>query len=68
MRCFAVPGEVLRNGGIVSGGASVPPLGLYTLSMKGLREFIDWLRETLQGAPQPQPVPVPVRVREPRRR
>ncbi|MDP9763077.1 hypothetical protein QO006_000490 [Deinococcus enclensis] len=33
--------------------------------MKGLREFIDWLREALKGAaqPQPQPVPVPVRVR-----
>ncbi|MCP2013895.1 hypothetical protein L1280_001023 [Deinococcus sp. HSC-46F16] len=35
--------------------------------MKGLREFIDWLREALKGAPQPQPVPVPVRVRDRRR-
>ncbi|MBB5361230.1 hypothetical protein HNQ08_000301 [Deinococcus humi] len=32
--------------------------------MKGLREFIDWLREILGGAPQPQPVPIPVRVRD----
>ncbi|MDR6216686.1 hypothetical protein J2Y00_000235 [Deinococcus soli (ex Cha et al. 2016)] len=32
--------------------------------MKGLREFVDWLREVLTGGPQPQPVPVPVRVRE----
>ncbi|GBF06504.1 hypothetical protein DAERI_090090 [Deinococcus aerius] len=38
--------------------------GHYTGVMKGLREFIDWLREALKGAPQPQPVPVPVRVRD----
>ena len=31
--------------------------------MKGLREFIDWLREALKGEPQPQLVPIPVRVR-----
>ncbi|GAA5500593.1 hypothetical protein Dxin01_00315 [Deinococcus xinjiangensis] len=35
----------------------------YTRDMKGLREFIDWLREALKG-PQPQPVPIPVRTRE----
>lgn len=38
------------------------------MGVKGLREFIDWLRETLKGAVQPprqlQPVPIPVRVRE----
>lgn len=48
----------------VTSGASAPPPSLYTGSMKGLREFIDWLREVLRGEPQPQPVPVPVRVRD----
>ncbi|MBB5377230.1 hypothetical protein HNQ07_002703 [Deinococcus metalli] len=32
--------------------------------MKGLREFIDWLREALQGTPEPRLVPIPVRVRD----
>lgn len=32
--------------------------------MKGLKEFIDWLRETLRGHPEPRPVPIPVRTRE----
>ncbi|AHX26519.1 hypothetical protein Deide_14766 [Deinococcus deserti VCD115] len=32
--------------------------------MKGLGEFIEWLREVLKGASQPQPQPVPVRVRQ----
>ncbi len=31
--------------------------------MKGLRDFLDWMREVLRGA-QPKPVPVPVRVRD----
>ncbi|BDP42037.1 hypothetical protein DAETH_20060 [Deinococcus aetherius] len=44
--------------------ASAPRSRPYTVAMKGLREFIDWLREALKGSPQPQPVPIPVRVRE----
>ena len=48
----------------VSYSASAPRRRPYTVSLKGLREFIDWLREALKGAPQPQPVPIPVRVRD----
>ncbi|GGS13204.1 hypothetical protein GCM10008961_00340 [Deinococcus knuensis] len=43
---------------------SLSGFGLYTGGMKGLREFVDWLREVLKGSPQPQPVPIPVRVRD----
>ncbi|WP_158263724.1 hypothetical protein [Deinococcus arcticus] len=53
---------------IVSPVPSVSDRGAYNGDMKGLREFVEWLREVLQGSPQPQPVPVPVRVRERQRR
>lgn len=63
MKAGQVYAQVLVKGR-VSREPSVPSGDHYTGPMKGLREFIDWLRETLQGAPQPKPVPIPVRVRD----
>ena len=66
--CPSVLTSTLERKVTVSLPAFVPQNGAYTGGVKGLREFIDWLRETLKGAVQPprqlQPVPIPVRVRE----
>jgi hypothetical protein len=69
---WALPSLLIGHGSeckvTVSLPAFVPQNAAYTGGVKGLREFIDWLRETLKGAVQPprqlQPVPIPVRVRE----
>lgn len=65
---FAV--KVMRRGPLksecsVSWGVCFSSVcGSKLASMKGLREFIDWLREVLKGHAEPKPVPIPVRVRD----